>query len=90
MPREPKKAEVRSGKLIKELEELCVSIFAHNENDYEVTLAGNGTNSSEASNVALAILYIIHGDGRKWERENEDRISKRAKDLRKQYGDEES
>ena len=72
----------------KELEGLCLSIFAHSNNDYEVTLSGNGTNCSEASNVALAILDILHGDGRKWRKQNKKQIEKYAKKLRKDYGDE--
>lgn len=72
----------------KQLEDLCLSIFAHSFNDYEVTLSGNGTNASEASNVALSILDIIHGDGRKWRKANEKQIEKYAKKLRKDYGDE--
>jgi hypothetical protein len=72
----------------KELEGLCLSIFAHSHTDYEVTLSGNGTNCSEASNVALAVLDILHGDGRKWRRANEKQIEKQAKKLRKEYGDE--
>ena len=73
---------------IKELEELCLSIFAHSSNDYEITLSGNGTNCSEATNVALAIMDILHGDGRKWRKQNEKLIEKYAKKLRKDYGDE--
>jgi hypothetical protein len=72
----------------KELEDLCLSIFAHSFNDYEVTLSGNGTNCCEASNVALAILDVLHGDGRKWRKKNEKQIEKLAKKLRKEYGDE--
>jgi hypothetical protein len=72
----------------KELEGLCLSIFAHSVNDYEVTLSGNGTNCSEASNVALAVLDVLHGDGRKWRKANEKQIEKLAKKLRKDYGDE--
>lgn len=71
-----------------QLEDLCVSIFAHSVNDYEVTLSGNGTNCAEASNVALSVLDILHGDGRKWRKEHEKEIEKKAKALRKQYGDE--
>ena len=72
----------------KQLEDLCVSIFAHCHNDYEITLSGNGTNACEASNVALSILDILHGDGRKWRKANEKQIEKKAKELRKLYGDE--
>jgi hypothetical protein len=72
----------------KELEDLCLDIFAHSFNDYEITLSGNGTNCSEASNVALAILDTLHGDGRKWRKKNEKQIEKLAKKLRKEYGDE--
>ena len=72
----------------KHLENLCIDIFAHSFNDYEITLSGNGTNCSEASNVALAVLDVMHGDGRKWRKEHEKQIEKLAKVLRKQYGDE--
>jgi hypothetical protein len=72
----------------KELEDLCLSIFAHSVNDYEVTLSGNGTNCCEASNVALAVVDILHGDGRAWRKKNEKQIEKLAKKLRKEYGDE--
>ena len=43
----------------KQLEDLCLSIFAHSNNDYEVTLSGNGTNASEASNVALSERSVL-------------------------------
>ena len=39
--------------------DLCADIFAHAELDYEITLHGNGTNASEASNVALELLDIL-------------------------------
>ncbi|MEK7654373.1 MAG: hypothetical protein AAB345_03830 [Patescibacteria group bacterium] len=84
-----KKTEERDNpRLVEDLEELCVDIFAHAENDYEVTLSGNGINASEASGVALAILDLLHGDGRKWRDSNEKRISKRATELRKELGEE--
>ena len=41
------------------VKELCIEIFAHNQLDCEVTLCGNGTNSAEASNVAMEILEIL-------------------------------
>jgi hypothetical protein len=44
----------------KRLIDLCIEIYACNELDYEVTLAGNGTNASEASNVADEILNILN------------------------------
>lgn len=39
--------------------DLCVSIYAHCETDYEITLNGNGTNPFEAANVAGEILDIL-------------------------------
>ncbi len=84
-----KKTEKRdNSRLVEDLEELCVDIFAHAENDYEVTLSGNGINACEASGVACAILDLIHGDGRKWQDNNAKRISKRATELRKELGEE--
>ena len=77
-----------NSRLVEDLEELCVDIFAHAENDYEITLSGNGINACEASGVACAILELLHGDGRKWRDSNEKRISKRAAELRKENGDE--
>jgi hypothetical protein len=71
-----------------QLEELCLSIFAHVDCDYEVTLSGNGTNPCEATNVAYVILDILHGDGRAWRKANQKKIDKLAKQLRKNYGDE--
>lgn len=88
MAKKPQKVQGADAGTVDALEELCVSIFAHCENDYEVTLSGNGTNAFEASNVALAVLDALHGDGRKWCKENEKRISKCAAELRKEYGDE--
>ncbi len=41
------------------IKELCVEIFAHNQLDCEITLCGNGTNSAEASNVAMELLDIL-------------------------------
>jgi hypothetical protein len=69
-----------------ELEELCIDVFAHADCDYEVTLSGNGVNPCEASGMARAILDIIHGDGRKWEREHASLVKARAKELRVCYG----
>jgi len=45
--------------MVEQLLNLCVEIYAFMELDWEITLAGNGTNSSEASNVADEILNII-------------------------------
>ena len=59
----------------KRLDELCISIIAHCRLDYEITISGNGTNPSEAANVAYAILDIVHGDGRAWVKKNEKAIS---------------
>lgn len=67
--------------VINELENLCVEIFAHASLDWEITLSGNGTNPCEATNVALEILDIIHGDGRRWRKSNEKKIVKCAKEL---------
>ena len=72
----------------KKLESLCIEIFAHSVNDYEVTLSGNGTNPCEASNVALSVLSILHKDGRKWRKENTSIIEARASVLCKELGDE--
>ena len=74
--------------LVEKLEELCVDIFAHADNDYEITLAGNGTNPAEASNVATAILSIVHGNGREWIKNNTERIEECATELRQEYGEE--
>ncbi len=71
---------------LKALEDMCIDIFAHSENDYEVCLAGNGVNCSEAGLMALAVSDILHGDGRAWRKENEERIAEAAKGLRKLYG----
>lgn len=79
-----KDSQPKQDNVIKDLEDLCIEIFAHAENDYEVTLSGNGTNAFEVSNVASAILDILHVDGRKWRRDNEKRISKRAAELCKE------
>lgn len=49
--------------------DLCVDIYAHAELDYEITIHGNGTNASEASNVADELLEII-------------RVNKRSLDVR--------
>lgn len=43
------------GKLL----ELVIDIYAHNLADREITLAGNGTNCSEASNVADELCDIL-------------------------------
>ena len=83
MKREHPKIEKDFEKLV----ELCVDIFAHCQNDYEITLSGNGTNACEASNVALSILDTFYGDGRKWRRANQQRIDTQALKLRKLYGD---
>lgn len=69
----------------KKIEELCVFVFAHSQSDFEVTLSGNGTNAGEASNFALEVLDILHGDGRKWRNENEERIDNEAKKLEERY-----
>jgi len=82
-----KKTKAPETNLVQDLEELCVEIFAHAENYYEVTLSGNGTNPCEASNAAHAVLDILHGDGRKWREDNEKRVQKRAAELRKKYGE---
>lgn len=65
----------------KKLEELCIEIAAHADLGYEVTLSGNGTNCSEAYNVALAILDILHGDGRKWMTKNHKRVTAAVREL---------
>jgi hypothetical protein len=39
--------------------DLCVDIYAHLELDWEIDLAGNGTNPSEASNVADVLKEIF-------------------------------
>lgn len=44
------------------LYEMCIEIFAHSALDYEIDLAGNGTNASEACNVATEICNIFEFD----------------------------
>lgn len=68
------------------LEEMCVDIFAHAHLDYEITLSGNGINPCEAAGVAWEILDILHGDGRKWVKANQNRIDSRAKKIEKEVG----
>ena len=46
-------------KLIEQLIDLCVDIYAHCELDYEINLGGNGTNPYEAANVASEIMDIL-------------------------------
>src|SRR3989344_3954471 len=74
------------AKLVEDLEEFCIDVFVHCENDFEITLSGNGTNSAEAANAAYAILDLLHEDGRAWRRANEKRINAYAKKLRKELG----
>lgn len=75
--------------IISQLNEMCIDVFAHSENQYdEVTISGNGIDSSEASLMALGILDILYGDGREWRKQNKKKISTRAKELRIDYGDE--
>ena len=73
-------------KQLEQLEELCLDIFAHYECDYEITLSGNGVNCAEAAGVAYAILDILHQDGRKWVKDNQEKINNRAQELRSLYG----
>lgn len=68
------------------LEELCVQVFAHCELDVEVNLSGNGTNACEATNFALEVLDLIHGDGRVWRKKNQKRIDKAMKTLEDERG----
>jgi len=76
------------GKLpLKKLEKLFIEILAYAENDWEITLSGNGTNASEAVNVVYAVLDILENGGRKWHKANQYKISQRAKILRKEFGD---
>ncbi len=72
-------------KLRAKLLDLCVEIYACNELDYEVTLSGNGTNASEAANVAGEILDII-GVKRK-DREFKRKVAERAKEMKTEYGE---
>lgn len=73
---------------VKALEEMCLSIFAHARCDYEVTLSGNGVNACEASAVAWAVLDVLHGDGRAWNRAHHNEILAMAKELRIEAGEE--
>jgi len=41
----------------KKLYDFCLNILAHSELDMEVTLCGNGINSSEAYAVAKALMH---------------------------------
>ena len=63
--------------------ELCVEIYAHLELDWEVTLAGNGTNPSEASNVADEILGILGVDENS--KEFQALLAEKIKELKEQY-----
>ena len=72
----------RHDKLI----ELCVEVYAHCELDYEVTLAGNGTNASEASNFADEVLEILEVKKKKIEKE----ISKEVKELKNLYDEDDT
>lgn len=62
-----------------ELKKLCLDIYAHYEIDCEITLGGNGTNPSEAANVAWEIQRIC---GFKIQRKD---ILKRQRELKKLY-----
>lgn len=68
-------------KMINDLEKLCCDIYAHSKLDYEITLAGNGTNPCEASNVASEIENIC---GFKITQED---IKKRIEILELEYGE---
>jgi hypothetical protein len=70
-------SEQQRAKLI----DMCVDIRAHAENDYEVTLGGNGTNACEASNVVREILSILGVDSKSLQA----RISERAKELSEEF-----
>lgn len=64
--------------------DLCLEIFASSELDYEVTIAGNGTNSAEAENVAKGILDILGID--LYSPEFSLLIAARVKELKEMYG----
>lgn len=64
---------------------MCIEIYAHCENDYEVTLGGNGVNSSEAALVANRILHILEVA----QNSLLARVNRRTKALRKEHNDDE-
>jgi hypothetical protein len=72
----------------RQIDEMCLQIFAHAECDYEVNLSGNGVNACEASAVAWALLDILHGDGRAWQDAHEGEVSAIADELRREAGEE--
>ncbi len=49
----------KNNEIVNKLLDMCVEIYASDALDWEVTLGGNGTNASEAINVAKEILNII-------------------------------
>lgn len=61
---------------------LCVEIFAHCELDCEITLGGNGTNCSEAANVAEAMLNILKVKYSTLKKQ----VAARAQELMIEYG----
>jgi hypothetical protein len=69
----------------RDLEELCVEIFAHALNDYQVELNGCDTNCAEAENVADEIVQIMGFSKKLWR----PRVEARAKELRIEHGEEE-
>ncbi|EKD53265.1 MAG: hypothetical protein ACD_61C00089G0006 [uncultured bacterium] len=62
---------------------LCVDIYAHDQLDWEITLAGNGTNAFEASRVANKILEIlgIEEEGEEFQA----LLAKRVRELKELY-----
>lgn len=70
------------SKAYDQLIDLCVNIEAHSALDMEVTIGGNGTNCSEAMNVAVAIKRIINPDKVTYSK----LVADYKAELKKEYG----
>jgi hypothetical protein len=62
--------------------DLCVNIFAHDELGYEITLRGNGCNSSECCGTANEILHIL---GKSYS-DIEDLVNRKMDEIEEMYG----
>lgn len=71
---------------IEKVEKLALEIAAHCEADVEVVLAGNGVNPCEAKFTIVAVLDILHEDGRQWLKLHETEIMKRSAELVEEFG----
>ena len=72
-------------KKLEKLNDLLIEIYAHANQDFEVTINGNGTNCSEALNVAYGVIKILHGSVAKWKSENKNQIKAEIIRLRSLY-----